>query len=470
MKNFVQVLAMLLVVSSAICAQVKQCCTVTAVDVRTGTVTANEDATRRAFVFKVTDAKLLATLRPGQGVFANFSTHQVSIDGKTACGQIVSGAAPGNSGEIPGSSAPSRSGQSSQSVTSAQGNTKLGGTSSIVAASQQEFRVFFNPTYLKQDESTTGTVALKTEAGASGVQISLSSDAPGIITLPANVKIGPGQKSATFSVGNRLRDQTRTVKISAFATSPGAPAMNAATTLRVGGTSADTGFDRARQGFQFSNYWNGRIYADIPIVGRIDLGAITYGLCGGMSASAADAFYSQTSVPQDANVPPSGSQLRAYIYDRQMDSFRDDNGYLIRTMIEWMPLPMNTEWDVTGLQVRSDREFRGHIRPELDQDHPIPVALLKASASVGQLTPPYTENSALFKNHQVLAVGYSQHGDHWDIHIYDPNYKELQTLHTGPRYQTTKGSTTPTETFRALFSIPYSAKRPYWESQPGGGR
>lgn len=67
------------------------CCAVTALDSRTGIVTAKVTATSATFEFKVTNTKLLATLHPGSPVFANFKTKQVSLDGTTACCAITSG-------------------------------------------------------------------------------------------------------------------------------------------------------------------------------------------------------------------------------------------------------------------------------------------------------------------------------------------------------------------------------------------
>lgn len=61
------------------------CCGVTAVDMRTSTVTAIEHSTGRTFEFHVANAKLLAGLHAGSPVYANFSTKQVSLDGKTPC-------------------------------------------------------------------------------------------------------------------------------------------------------------------------------------------------------------------------------------------------------------------------------------------------------------------------------------------------------------------------------------------------
>jgi hypothetical protein len=100
-------------------AQVKPCCTITTLDARSTTATARENAIGRTFVFKVTDAKLFAAVRVGQGVYANFATHQVSLDGKTICCAIVSGpSAPATptpqSGPAPTSTPSSSSGSGSK--------------------------------------------------------------------------------------------------------------------------------------------------------------------------------------------------------------------------------------------------------------------------------------------------------------------------------------------------------------------
>jgi len=69
---------------------IEPCCSITGIDQKSGTVTARENATRRVFTFKVTDAKLLSSLKVGQGVYANFATKQVSVNGFEPCCNIVS--------------------------------------------------------------------------------------------------------------------------------------------------------------------------------------------------------------------------------------------------------------------------------------------------------------------------------------------------------------------------------------------
>jgi Cu/Ag efflux protein CusF len=74
------------------------CCTITAIDAKTSLVTAKDTATGQTFQFKVTDAAQLNSLKVGQGVYANFKTRQVSINGIGPCCAIVSLGKPGGLG------------------------------------------------------------------------------------------------------------------------------------------------------------------------------------------------------------------------------------------------------------------------------------------------------------------------------------------------------------------------------------
>lgn len=89
----------------------------------------------------------------------------------------------------------------------------------------------------------------------------------------------------------------------------------------------------------------------------------------------------------------------------------------------------------------------------------MPIVLVKADGNEYLSNP----KAAFSKNHQVLAIGYRRHGDEWGIDIYDPNFPNtIQTLHTGGRYQTPKGDTTRTGSFRGYFRTPYKLERPPW--------
>jgi hypothetical protein len=70
------------------------CCSITAIDAKTGAVSAKVHATGRAFQFKVTDPKLFPSLRVGQAVYANLTAKQISLDGKSIVGSVVSIAPP----------------------------------------------------------------------------------------------------------------------------------------------------------------------------------------------------------------------------------------------------------------------------------------------------------------------------------------------------------------------------------------
>jgi len=77
------------------------CCNVTGVDYRTGLVTAQNTATGQTFQFKVSNTSLLKTLRVGQGVYADFATKQVSVDGEAPCCTIVNLSVPARGLGIP---------------------------------------------------------------------------------------------------------------------------------------------------------------------------------------------------------------------------------------------------------------------------------------------------------------------------------------------------------------------------------
>ena len=76
------------------------CCPIQAIDPHTGFVAAQDKASGRTFQFNVNDAALLKSLKVGQGVYANFQTHQVSVDGVQPCCNITSMGKAGGVGNI----------------------------------------------------------------------------------------------------------------------------------------------------------------------------------------------------------------------------------------------------------------------------------------------------------------------------------------------------------------------------------
>jgi hypothetical protein len=67
---------------------------ITAIDHRSGVASAKVNATGENFQFTLNDPTLLGTLKIGQGVYANFQTKQVSLDGQHIVGNIVNIKAP----------------------------------------------------------------------------------------------------------------------------------------------------------------------------------------------------------------------------------------------------------------------------------------------------------------------------------------------------------------------------------------
>jgi hypothetical protein len=225
------------------------------------------------------------------------------------------------------------------------------------------------------------------------------------------------------------------------------------------------GFSVTKYGFHFNNYFTGSILISVPLIGQLNFGGTSYGLCGGMSYSVYDDYLYNVAAPSDSTPFAPGTAHRSYVYNRQDDSFKADNAFMIRRFIEWIALPIDSNFATTGLQVRSHRQFKRVIKPALESGKPVVVGLLRAD--LGDLTT-MGQGNALLKNHQVLAVGFSLHTlpnghQEWDIHIYDPNaHDHLSTLHTAQRMETAYGDSNKTGGFRAFFAIPYSSKKPGW--------
>ncbi len=88
------------------------CCQITGINAATGVVTAKVNATGQSFQFKPSSQTCWNAMRVGVAVYANFQARQISLDGRTICGTIVSpsGTQIGNAppaSAIPGTAAPS---------------------------------------------------------------------------------------------------------------------------------------------------------------------------------------------------------------------------------------------------------------------------------------------------------------------------------------------------------------------------
>jgi hypothetical protein len=66
---------------------VEPCCTIKAIDAKSGLVTARENASGKTFTFKAPEATLKG-LRVGKSIDADFKSGQVSIDEQPCCAVV----------------------------------------------------------------------------------------------------------------------------------------------------------------------------------------------------------------------------------------------------------------------------------------------------------------------------------------------------------------------------------------------
>ncbi len=171
-------------------------------------------------------------------------------------------------------------------------------------------------------------------------------------------------------------------------------------------------FKPALHGFKFVNNFSGYpLPFSVPNLPQLSTVEKSYGLCGGMSSAVYDFLLAGRSIPDDMTAPKQGSILHHYLYRRQVDTFGAFGEYIAK-FAQWMVLPDDT---ILGTQKRTYDEFE-EIRAKLDDGNAVVLGLVYVSGS---------DNLAIWKNHQVLAYGYSEiSATTIDINIYDPNYPE----------------------------------------------
>ncbi len=166
----------------------------------------------------------------------------------------------------------------------------------------------------------------------------------------------------------------------------------------------------SQHGFKFVNRFKGYfIPFSVPAIPDIPSVTNIYGLCGGMVASAYDFLLAGREIPAGDKAPKRASPLHQYIYRRQNDSFGPLGDQIVR-FARWMALPDDT---MHGTQRKTHDEFE-QLRASLDDGNPSPIGLVYVSTE---------DTLEIWKNHQVLAYGYTEREDGTlDVHIYDPNY------------------------------------------------
>lgn len=168
-------------------------------------------------------------------------------------------------------------------------------------------------------------------------------------------------------------------------------------------------FVPSKHGFRFVNSFKGS-----PIPGVVGLAASqltggSYGLCGGMSAAAADAFIARQSIPTSTTPPASGTTLYAYLLQRQTDSFLG------------MELPAR----FAGWSGVSEFGPLGTRALTIDPAHQIADRLRAGQPAVlGLVYAGPTNGRKIWDNHQVLGFTLASDQDPRSlrVRVYDPNY------------------------------------------------
>ncbi|MBY0111978.1 MAG: hypothetical protein K2Y21_04090 [Phycisphaerales bacterium] len=225
------------------------------------------------------------------------------------------------------------------------------------------------------------------------------------------------------------------------------------------GVSQAPRFVPSQHGFAFRNHFPG---LGLPtfLVGTEKRASVptrggpAFGLCGGMSAAAADYFLAHRSVPVTSLIPERGSELYEYLYLRQAESIGPGIATAVK-IVEWM-----TRND-GELRTRTKKELES-IRAALDARGVAPIGLVLARFG----GPPGANTPS--DNHQVLAWSVLEEQGKTVLGIYDPNYPgddavrielDWSAPSTGPvgRRIDGRGRETPV---RGVIQVPYTPKDP----------
>lgn len=178
-------------------------------------------------------------------------------------------------------------------------------------------------------------------------------------------------------------------------------------------TSLPRRFVASKHGFGFRNHFPGLglptflVGAEKP-GSKPSRGGPAFGLCGGMSAAAADYFIAQQRVPSTTRVPERGSELYEYLYLRQAESI----GPGITTALRFVEC-MNLSDDELRLRTLDELQKIRHA-VETHDVAPIGLILARFGGPVGANSPS--------DNHQVLAIGVHETDGSTVIDVYDPNF------------------------------------------------
>ena len=196
----------------------------------------------------------------------------------------------------------------------------------------------------------------------------------------------------------------------------------------------NTAFDPSVHGFGFRNRFAGShviaelarqdriaeiIGIDVPGPLRSALGLAShaefwdgFGLCGGMAWASLDNFEADRISERETDSAAPGTPLFTRLVTRQADSFQRTR--LIARLLEWSALPSSSAWwgfwmDSVGRRV-TNWEWP-LLRASLDGGRPRALCLMR-SKRLDQIS----------RNHQVVAIGYTEDAGRISLSLYDPNH------------------------------------------------
>lgn len=239
------------------------------------------------------------------------------------------------------------------------------------------------------------------------------------------------------------------------------------------------GFAPTTSGFHFPNSFPSVPLLTINVLGQnIPIGDASNGLCGGMVYAVRDFFESGISMWPDTTAPSSGT-LFDYIVKRLFDCFDlalpppPPPPPFLTLVPPFGPGPATYMWLMDPAlpdheTVASNALLAPHgrawimineewpkIQADIDNNTLSPIGLLEIKS---------TDPTLMGKNHQVLAYGYKLNGTDLDIHVYDPNHPDNNTvtlsLSIANPQQTTPVTYSTGETIFCFFRSLYTFSSP----------
>lgn len=279
------------------------------------------------------------------------------------------------------------------------------------------------------------------------------------------------------------------------------PTQPAATPRPV--APAHEAFQPSRHGLKFRNHFEGsplppalRDPANVPAPLREALGGVqvpsTFGLCGGMSATAADYFLAGVPIPAATSPPTQGTPLYDYLYQRQVDSL-GPSAILALKFWTWMhlsdaPPPAAGETSDSDTPPKSIGQMTAGelsgIVTRVRAQGLCAVGLVYVRGEKNHNAPTSPVGS-LWQNHQVLCFKVEEPAPGvTDLRVYDPNYpgRDDVVIRVTPKREAAPADGAPDSAgveqrvgdkvarrVRGCFAMPYVPKQPPAGEPAGAG-